>query len=296
MTGRSETTVRAVRSVALIVALVLPVAACDQTTTIRHGAAGAYLAQVSVNGVNGTIFEGTPPAPGGGPSVTTPANADLITGGSVQLQITATAPFTMVAVSVPGAEGYHFVELTSPVTAATLVVTVAAILPALAFEFDVSVAGPDGVWGPASVTAVKAMQVIGGDIQVSVTWNTTADVDLHVVAPNGEEIYYGSPVSSNGGTLDLDANAACTTSSIYQENIGWRSGSAASGEYIVRVDYWDSCGEPSTDYVVTVNVRPGVPVTPITPGLRLRTFSGTFTGTGTQGGAGDGVTITRFVF
>jgi hypothetical protein len=45
-----------------------------------------------------------------------------------------------------------------------------------------------------------------------------------------------------------------------------------------------------------VNVRPGVPVTPITPGLRLRTFSGTFTGEGTQGGAGDGVTITRFVF
>ena len=295
MTGRWETTVRAKRLI-LAMTLAVPLVGCDTDPILRSAAAGSYLAWVTANGIDGALIEGAPPPPSSGPVVTTPANASVITGGSVQLQISGSSPFTMVAVSVPGTAGYHLVELAAPVSTATLVVTLAGIIPTLDFDFQVSVAGTDGRFGPAASTTMHAIQVIGGDIQVSVTWNTIADVDLHVVSPNGEEVYYGSTRSSTGGTLDLDANAACTTSEIFQENIGWATGTAPTGEYIVRVDYWDSCGVPSTDYVVTVNVRPGVPVTPITPGIGVRTFSGTFTGEGTQGGAGDGVTITRFAF
>jgi hypothetical protein len=109
-------------------------------------------------------------------------------------------------------------------------------------------------------------------------------VDLHVVDPSGEEIYYGSPTSASGGQLDLDSNAECQSDGPRNENITWPSGASPSGTYRVLVDYWDSCGAPSTDYGVTVNVRGQAP----------QTFTGTFTGEGDQGGAGAGLAITTF--
>jgi uncharacterized protein YfaP (DUF2135 family) len=119
---------------------------------------------------------------------------------------------------------------------------------------------------------------------VSVSWNSAADVDLHVVEPGGEEIYYGSTLSGTGGELDLDSNAACGSDGPRNENITWAEGTAPVGEYIVRVDYWDSCEATQTDYVVTVHVQGQTP----------QVFTGTFTGGGDSGGAGSGVEITRF--
>src|SRR5207237_4273195 len=42
-----------------------------------------------------------------------------------------------------------------------------------------------------------------GDVQVSVSWDAPSDVDLHVVDPSGEEIFYGNPASASGGQLDV---------------------------------------------------------------------------------------------
>jgi hypothetical protein len=50
------------------------------------------------------------------------------------------------------------------------------------------------------------------------------------------------------------------------------------------VDYDDSCGAASTNYVVTINIA----------GRASQVFQGTFTGGGDRGGAGDGRLITRF--
>ena len=80
-------------------------------------------------------------------------------------------------------------------------------------------------------------------------------------------------------------NPACDIDNVNNENISW-SGSAPRGEYIVRVDYYDGCGVEETDYVVTVRVE----------GRQPETFTGTFTGSGDQGGPGSGVEITRFTF
>ena len=46
-----------------------------------------------------------------------------------------------------------------------------------------------------------------GDVQLTAAWSTRADVDLHVVDPIGEEIYYNHATSDSGGRLDHDANA-----------------------------------------------------------------------------------------
>lgn len=275
----------------------LVLASCDPGPTVVRGAAvSTYLAAVFVEDVEGQLLPTEPPAPGAGPAVTVPTNADGITGGSTALDLAGTAPFRTVAVFVPGADGHYLVTLPGDLTTAISVITISGLVPTADFQVQYAVAGVDGEWGPRQAMDVHAITAAGGDIQVSVTWNTEADVDLHVVDPGGSEIYYGSRTSASGGELDIDANAACSTSNLRQENVGWKSGTAPSGTYHVRVDYWSSCGATQTDYIVTVNLRPGTPTIPGLPGKGVQIFTGSFTGEGTGGGAGDGRPITSFFF
>lgn len=277
--------------------LALAVTACGGSPTQTYGAEiSAYLARVSVNGVTATLIQGDAPISGNGPSVTTAANSSVITGGSSQVDIIASDDFQAVAIVVDGVDGYYRVTLPRAASFGEMVLTIGNRLPNLQFGYALAVAGVGGEFGPYGSTSVSALQVAGGDIQVSVTWNTVADVDLHVIDPTGEEIYYANRSSASGGKLDLDANAACSTSNIFQENIGWSPNTAPTGTYTVRVEYWSGCQVLGTSFVVTISTRPGVPVTPITPGSVLQTFSGTFAGPGTGGGAGAGRTIATFTF
>jgi uncharacterized protein YfaP (DUF2135 family) len=128
---------------------------------------------------------------------------------------------------------------------------------------------------------VTFVPVLSGDVQVSVAWDSPADVDLHLVEPGGAEVYWGSTSSGAGGVLDLDSNAACGSDGPRNENITYPSATPPSGAYIVRLDYWDSCGATATNYVVTVRVK----------GHALEVYQGQFTGSGDGGGAGSGVQI-----
>jgi hypothetical protein len=282
--------------VAPLAILGILLAGCDSPTTIRGGALKAYLAGVTVSDISGQLNSGPAPAPGAGPTVSAPMNTQTITGGSSVFDLTGSASFRRVAVYVDGVDGHYVVPLPVDVPNAQAILTIGGLPPVLGFQVFFAVAGADGVFGPYSGLNVNAIQAAGGDIQVSVTWNTAADVDLHVVEPGGAEIYYGSTMSGSGGELDIDANAACSTSSLTQENIGWAPGSAPSGTFIVRLDYWSACGATQTDYIVTVSLRPGVPSIPGLPGSGVQLFTGSFTGPGDQGGAGDGRQITTFFF
>jgi len=95
-----------------------------------------------------------------------------------------------------------------------------------------------------------------GDVQVTLFWNTTADLDLAVRDPDGNIIYYPAPTSPSGGQLDVDANGYCenpTTTPI--ENIFWGFGMAPTGSYLVSVLYSIDCAdEGSVAYTVIVTV------------------------------------------
>ena len=72
------------------------------------------------------------------------------------------------------------------------------------------------------------------DIRVSLLWNTRDDLDLHVIAPSGEEISYSHKQSRCGGTLDVDRNVRGEDPKPV-ENVRWMRGQAPSGRYQVIV-------------------------------------------------------------
>ena len=283
----------------LALLLCLPLASCNESPTVVSGAeVSAYVAAVLIEDadVRGVLRPGPPPTAAAGPSLTAPGSVNGITGGSAQLGLTGGGQFRRVAVYVDGVDGYYLAELPFDLTAVNAIITVGGRVPVHDFDVVFAVADANGTWGAGDATAVSVIDVAGGDIQVSVTWNTIADVDLHVIEPNGAELYYGNRSSGSGGQLDVDANAACGTTSPWQENVGWAPQTAPSGEYTVRVDYWSACGVAQTDYVVTVYLKSDTPAVPGSPGSGVLLFTGSFTGGGTGGGAGDGVHITSFTF
>jgi hypothetical protein len=112
----------------------------------------------------------------------------------------------------------------------------------------------DGVASNAATTSILGT----GDVQVTLNWHDINDLDLHVIDPTGEEIYYGNRMSSSGGMLDVDANAGCGgTTTSPRENIFWPTGSAPTGKYTVSVELFEGCGEnpgPSAGITVTARV------------------------------------------
>jgi len=90
-----------------------------------------------------------------------------------------------------------------------------------------------------------ALRTGSGDVQITLTWNTTNDIDLWVTDPNGEKIYFADPTSTSGGYLDYD-----DTNGYGPENVFWPQYEAPSGTYHVQVHHYS--GSYSTNFTVLV--------------------------------------------
>ena len=286
---RFVTPARRLRSAGLLPVLAAALS-CSRDPTASLPSVTNVIADVvlaSDPNLHGTLTAGQAPN-SGGPAGTLTVNSPLavINGGSAQVQVTSGTAFQTVVVFVSGKPDYYVLNLPSAVTTATMLITLSTSLNA-SFQWQWGVGANAGSAGNYTGAAVTYVPVLSGDIQVSVSWDAESDVDLHVIEPGTEEIYYGNPGSAAGGVLDLDSNAGCTLDHVKNENITYPSVTPPSGTYAVRVDYWDSCGVAATNYVVTIRVK----------GHAVQAFQGQFTGTGDGGGAGSGVTIgTGFTF
>lgn len=94
-----------------------------------------------------------------------------------------------------------------------------------------------------------------GDVQFSLAWNNFNDIDLHVITPAGDQIFYGARASRCRGLLDVDMNAGGRQSREPVENIFWARGDAPLGKFTVFVNHFAQHGDPDpTEYVVLVNI------------------------------------------
>ncbi|MBI1809205.1 MAG: hypothetical protein HYR75_04845 [Gemmatimonadetes bacterium] len=270
--------------------LLLAMPACiewKQPTAVEEATIANYVASVqTADGQAIAVLKTGVPSFGDGPVVTAPIPDLIGLGGTIQVFATSPLPFTKVAVTIPGVNDYWELTLPSPTNNQPLLLVFGQNIPKTVF--DLHFAGSSGgAYGAVQSTGVNVITVGTGDVQVNITWDSKADVDLHVVDPSGAEIYWADRNSLTGGHLDLDSNAGCASDGPRAENVFWPSGLVAPhGDYIVRVDNWSSCGAGLTHYVVTVNAKGKVP----------RVFTGTFTDAGDGGSKGAGRSITLFSY
>jgi uncharacterized protein YfaP (DUF2135 family) len=258
-------------------------------------AIGDILVSAVSGDADGVRRGGSAPAAGTGPRIAATGNQRVINGGTMAVALSGDRPFSAVYVFVGGRtlglvgeapggiEGHYEIRLPSPQAITSVLLSFPQEIALEQFDLQFAVAEPSGAVGPYVGLPTIVQEVGTGDVQVTLSWDADSDVDLHVVAPNGEEIYYGRREGSNGAELDLDSNAACDIDGIRNENITWPVGQAPRGRYTVRVDYWDNCGVERTNYTVRVN-----------NGGDTEIVTGFFTGAGDRGGAGSGRTVATF--
>lgn len=97
-----------------------------------------------------------------------------------------------------------------------------------------------------------------GSLQITVGWDSGADIDLYVTDPSGETLYYNEEheKTSGGGQLDQNARGECRREQDHTnvENAYWNT-PAPKGKYKVELHYFSPCGDSAeTQVVVSVAI------------------------------------------
>lgn len=111
----------------------------------------------------------------------------------------------------------------------------------------------------------------GTKLVVALSWDTEADLDLHVVVPATPPVTVwaqhattyvlpqpGDPIDpdaiSGAGVLDADSNSQCRIDGRREENVIWRGPTAAPphGSYAVLVDTFSLCAATTAHWTVDV--------------------------------------------
>jgi hypothetical protein len=224
---------------------------------------------------------GALPAPSGGPAVISAflprANVHV---GEVGLALGGTLdPGTNgVAVGLPDDDGYWIVPSSVPdsfdPTHPTIHADVDFARVMASGDYDLTVIGldRDGAAGDPFVFPIAAddTEVPDGRVVLTLRWDTATDLDLHVVTPDGIEVWrrnvnsYQAPPPGQppdppdawkaGGILDADSNGGCVIDGRDEENVVWTVPPETAGTYVVRVDAYSLCGQPVAPWIVEARI------------------------------------------
>ena len=257
-------------------------------TVNQHAAIAAILSALTSDHGHGVLRLADVPEPSGGPAVAVAGNHVITSGGTAFLEVMPEpgAGADKLLVSVGGVSfGYYEVDVQGAAAPHRLVGAVRFDLDPALERGCVAVSAVDssGAVGPPECHTILPAHVGAGEVEVTLSWDTNADLDLHVADPNGDEVYYGSEQVASGGLLDLDSSCG-PQAFIRNEHVGWSQGTPPPGLYEVRVSHWGSpCDTDETNYVVRIYNHGHV-----------TTFSGAFTGPGESSSRGTGRVITQF--
>jgi hypothetical protein len=257
-----------VRRLALLAPLAL--AACSDPAEYARSAVGEPLV---VRG--GQFFPGALPGDTGGPDiVTVDSQNNVVTAGQAGKRLAGNARAGAFSVGMRFDDlgsGYWVLPVSVPDPQSPGDLTWEAIcdfgrdIPRGPHTLRFAASSEGGAWGGTSdITFAVRPAIPDGRVVVSLTWNTQADLDLRLYAPNGDAIspksFTTAPVVDGGaeagasdGVLDRDSNAGCVDGP-RQEDVVF-AGAPAAGVYSLYVDEFEACGAPSTtfDLVLYVN-------------------------------------------
>jgi hypothetical protein len=261
------------------------------TVPARHGirVVGAQEINYYIDSVEGATFvDETVPSPTKGVTICDViGDSVVVNGGTARVTLCCTVPASAVIIGAPGTFGYYRLPTQNLPGDVEVVATISQTAPSN-FILHFLTEEPNSEYGTVAAYAPILIRVGTGILQVSLTFRPSQDVDLHLVEPTGEEIYYGYPASAAGGELDLDSNPACNLDHINNENITYPDTvTPPTGEYIVRVDYWESCDGGGADFSVITRVQDEDP----------NLYTGHFEAWEADGGGpGSGREICRFTY
>jgi hypothetical protein len=279
---------------------------CDDTGVLVSPVA---LEPIQVQG--GQFFSGPLPT-GTGPSVyalNAPDGTHFLAGAQ-NLMLTGDADKGATAVLVRFADlgsGYWSVPVAMPdimmsngALSWTTICNFSQSVPAGPHSLVFNAIDANGNAGPApginqAETLIFASPTPTGDVVISLVWDSNADLDLHLVAPDGTELDPQHPTTAtmfDGGlppgtaVLDRDSNANCVEDGYREEDAVFAT-QPAPGIYVVRVDMFSACGAPAADFAVTVRVH----------GEVIKTFPGILLAADADGGGpGSGLFVTQLSF
>jgi len=105
--------------------------------------------------------------------------------------------------------------------------------------------------------ALAGLDLPAGSVEVSLLWNTNADLQLLVRDPAGASVFDDAPTSNSGGSLNRNGNVNCdNTSTSPVSYIYWPQDRLPPGTYEVEVWYQNNCDDTSpVTFSLTVRVN-----------------------------------------
>jgi hypothetical protein len=92
---------------------------------------------------------------------------------------------------------------------------------------------------------------VDGKLRISLAWKNLDDLDLHLILPNGNKIYYGNQ-RQNGGELDVDMNVSNPVHNAVENIIFSHNTRMLIGTYKVIVHNYTLREKSNTGYIVEI--------------------------------------------
>ncbi|NDJ76385.1 MAG: hypothetical protein GYB65_09000 [Chloroflexi bacterium] len=216
------------------------------------------------------------------------------TNSGIERTLVADGTYTIIAtrygLNIGGTEGEYLLTLRSLEVAADLSAgDQGATETTEATGFEDTGFGDTG-FGPEVTEQLTLTQ---GSIEVKLTWDTNADLQLQVRDPGGETVFDDNPISQSGGVLEADGNVACLeTTETPTSYIYWPPNRLPNGVYEVEIWFQSACDDiRNVNFDLEVNVQGQTIIRPasqsISPGARyMITFRIGADGTTTVGTGG----------